>query len=190
MNYHVLLIFLLLSIGVRAQKEDTIFIENNKFQKIYIEKNKNSNHYKSISDFTDFKNLGKSNSKWIQIHAYKGEYFLYYPCDQVNDLKYVIDIDQIQIKYSEIVAYKIISLKKRGQNTYIKYQEPNSGNKILLKIIPVNMESGIYKFITFIGNQQYEKIMLESSKYKNYNLIVNECTENKSSELDFGQYKK
>ncbi|PZU05356.1 MAG: hypothetical protein DI622_19135, partial [Chryseobacterium sp.] len=93
--------------------------------------------------------------------------------------------DQIQIKNSEIVTYSIISLKKRKKNINIKYQEPNSQNQILLRIKPIDQENGIYKFITFSGNQQYERIMLQSDKYKNFNLIVNECIENKANELDF-----
>lgn len=184
---------LLLSIITKAQKSDTIFIKKNKFQKIFIDKSKNSDYYKSIADFTDFNTSESSskfknelfNSKWIQIHTYKKEYFLYFPCDLINELKYVINNDKIQIKSSEIVTYSIISFKRKKQKTYIKYQEPNSKKLILLTIIPIDQENGIYKFITSEGNQQYEKIMLQSDKYKNYNLIVNECNENKTSELDF-----
>ncbi|MDR3025940.1 hypothetical protein [Chryseobacterium sp.] len=192
-KYLVFVLIIITCIIVNAQKNDTIFIKKDKFQKIFIDKNKNSDHYQLISDFTDFNTLKNSsnvknqilNSKWVQIQSYKGEYFLYYPCDQINELKYVINGNQVQIKSSEIVTYNIISLKRRRQNINIKYQEPNSQKQILLTIIPIDQEKGIYKFITFDGNLQYEKKMLQSDKYKNYNLIVNECTENKTSELDF-----
>ncbi|PZU05197.1 MAG: hypothetical protein DI622_19315, partial [Chryseobacterium sp.] len=101
-NKLIILLLLTLYAITKAQKNDTIFIKNDKFQKVFIDKNKNSDFYKLISDFTGFntvKNFIKVNnqilnSKWIQVHNYKGEYFLYYPCDQINDLKYVINSDQ------------------------------------------------------------------------------------------------
>lgn len=192
----IILLLIFLSIATNAQEKDTIFIKKDKFQKIFIDKNRNSIFYKLISDFTGFNTLENSskvknqilNSKWIQIQNYKGEYFLYYPCDQINDLKYAINSNQVQIKSSEIVTYNIISFKRRKQNINIKYQEPDSQKQIMLRITPIDNEKGIYKFITSNGNQRYEKIMLQADKYKKYNLIVNECTENKNSELDFEPY--
>lgn len=190
-----LMIFLLifLFIMINAQAKDTIFLKNDKFQKIFIDKNKNSEYYKLIADFTGFKISKDSlkikqqslNIKWVQIYNYKGGYYLYSPCDQINDLKYVINNNDVQVKSSEIITYKIVSLKKRKYNVYIKYRQPNSNKQIFLTIKPISEKKGIYKFITSNDIEKNEKIMLVADRYKNYNLIVNQCINNKSIELDF-----
>lgn len=191
----MIFLFILLSTIINAQAKDTIFLKKDKFQKIFIDKNKNSEYYKLIADFTGF-NISKDSLKikqqslhikWMQIYNYKGGYYLYSPCDQINDLKYVINNNEIQVKSSEIITYKIVSLKKRKQSIYIKYQQPNSNKQIFLTIKPISEEKGIYKFITSNDNEKNEKIMLLADRYKNYNLIVNECTNNKSIELDFNK---
>ncbi|RNA60451.1 hypothetical protein D1631_18310 [Chryseobacterium nematophagum] len=176
----------------RAQVADTIFIKKTQSHKVFIESNKNSEYYKLFSDFSDF-NLSKDSLivsgklpsyRWLQVHKFKDKYYLYSPCDLMNDLKYVFT-NNIQIKSSEISTYKILSLIKKNNEFRIKYQDPNTKKKIVLTITQINKEEDIYKFITYNGSEKYEKIMIKAKDFKKFNIIVNDCFVNKAKELEF-----
>lgn len=177
---------------IYSQKNDTIFIKNDIHQKIYIVKNKSSDYYKDLNYFQDFAAIGKKektnqfelSNKWIRIYKYKGQYILYVPCDLMNDTKIVIDDEKIQLKASEIVDYKIKCIKKKGENIIIKYKDPFLKKNILLKISPINKEKGIYRFKV---NKEFEYLMLEADKYQNFDILVNDCIDNKLQEFKFNQ---
>ncbi|MCU7614115.1 hypothetical protein N0B16_06665 [Chryseobacterium sp. GMJ5] len=120
--------FLVFFIIGYAQSKDTVFIKKNKNQRIYFLQNKNLNYYNTLIDFSDFninehtqkiKSLG-INSKWIRIYKYKNEYYLYIPCDDMNNTKYLIDDSSLQIKSSEILSYRVCSVKRKKEKKKIK----------------------------------------------------------------------
>lgn len=185
--------FLMFYVVACSQSRDTIFIKNNKYQKAYILQDKNSKKYNSLIDFSNFNtNVHTSkleslgiNSKWLPIYKYSGGYYLYIPCDEINERKYLIEEDNIQIQSSEVTRYVINSIKKEQENVFINYTEPNSKDNFSLKISPIDKKNGIYKFITTNKKLSYEIIMLDASNYKNYNIVINDCIKNKVKEFEF-----
>lgn len=187
------IVFLMFYMIGCSQSKDTIFIKKNKYQRIYILQDRNSKEYNSLIDFSNFntnvkisklESLGM-NSKWLPLYKYSGNYYLYIPCDLINDKKYLIDNNNIQIQSSEVTNYTINSVKKEKENIFINYIDPNSKENFALKISPIDKKNGIYKFITITKEFSYELIMLDANKYKNYNIIINECSNNKVKEFEF-----
>jgi hypothetical protein len=186
-------LFLLFITIVKSQSNDTIFIKKDSYQSIYIINNKKSELYNSLVNYTDFNvNRNKQkiksiklNSKWLPLYKYEGKYYLYTPCDEINNITYVIDDSNIQIKSSEVTDFSISSIKRKKENIIIKYREPNFKSETILTIKPINKKNGIYKFITRKKNFKYEFMMLEANQYKNYDIIVNNCINSKVSEFKF-----
>lgn len=187
------IVFLMFYMIGCSQSKDTIFIKKNKYQRVYILQDKNSKEYNSLIDFSNFNTNVKTskleslgmNSKWLPVYKYSGNYYLYIPCDVINDRKYLITDKNIQIQSSEVTSYVINSIKKEQKNVFINYTEPNSKENFSLKISPVDKNNGIYKFITTNKQLSYEIIMLDANKYKNYNVVINDCTNNKVKEFEF-----
>lgn len=188
----VCLLFVIMFSAKIYSQNDTAFIKKDIHQKIYIEKNKNSNYYKEINNFQDFEaidskekinQLGIAN-KWIRVYKYEGQYVLYAPCDWINDTKIVIDDNKIQFKNAETIDYKIKSLRKKDGKVFIKYKDTFLKKNVLIKIIPVDKEKGIYQF-TEDGCKGYQYIMADANKYQNFDILVNECIDSKFQEYKF-----
>lgn len=184
------LIIPLFFICVNSQvKNDTIFIKNDKSQKIFIESNRDSDYYKYLDDFKNFK-ITKNysnimNQKWIRIYNYNSGYFLYAPCDWTYDTKIIIDRKYLQIKNSEISHYKIKHIKKKNDEILVKYSDPYSPKKLNLKIIPIDKKLGIYRFIFEDSVMKVEYMMIQAQKNKNFDIIVNDCKYEKTKEFEF-----
>ncbi len=193
MKKRLLVVFLLLnSIFFFSQKNnDTIFLEKNKNQKIYLEKNRNSKYYKDILNFSDFKKLKSSKiesigliSEWSRVYKYDNTYVSYAPCDWCNQLQLKISDNYIQFNACEKTTYKIISIKKISFGVY----------KIVYLIYPKEQK---FLYIKYLNNSGVAKVMFENEKNKNevylmlnikkikeYDIIVNECSE-KTKEFEF-----
>lgn len=186
---YLLLAFVLYAVTYSQTNNDTLFIKKDNHQKIYIEKNKNSNYYKDLNNFKDFAAINTKekinqvglSTKWIRIYKYKGKYILYAPCDWMNDTKIMIDDNKIQFKNAETVDHKIKCIKKRDENVIIKYKDRFLKKNVLLRIIPVDKEKGIYQFDT----KRFQYIMVEADKYQNFDILVNECIDSKLKEFKF-----
>ncbi|KQT20663.1 hypothetical protein ASG22_16955 [Chryseobacterium sp. Leaf405] len=192
-KYFSSFLFVLFFITTCSQSNDTVFIKKDKYQNIYIVKDRNSEQYNSLINYSNFDTTRKIqkiealglNSKWLPLYKYIGKYYLYIPCDRMNDGKYLIDDNTIQISSSEITDYDIDSLEKQKNSLIIKYSEPNSKMEFNLTIIPIDKKKGIYKFITYQEKNHYEVLMLNTEYYKNYDIIVNECIDSKITEFKF-----
>lgn len=175
------------------KKNDTLFIKKDNDQKIYIEKNRNSDNYKYLNDFNDFRVRTSSkklktlnfSEKWIRIYRYKKSYILYSPCDWMNDTKIFIDDKKIQFKNSEISEFKIKSIKKKDENIFIRYSKSKNSKKTILKIHPVDKDLGIYEFTFYDGLENYKYLMVNEKNYLKYDIIVNDCTKSKLKEFEF-----
>lgn len=191
-KYLLSILHFIIFVVIKAQNGDTVFIKKDQQQAIYILKNRNSPHYNSMKNFQEFEELENKNknfglaSKWIQIYRYNESYLLYTPCDEINEVKYVISDDKIHIKSSEITSYNICKINRKGKNIIIKYKEPNSNKKTILIIMPIDQQKGIYKFVTNkIDGTKYDYTMVDIEKYKNFDVLVNECNNSKMSEFRF-----
>jgi hypothetical protein len=192
-KYFSSFLFFLSFIVACSQSNDKIFIKKDEHQSIYVVQDKNSEQYNSLINYSNFDITRKTqkietlglDSKWIPIYKYNGKYYLYIPCDGINYRKYLIDDNNIQISSSEITNYAIDSIEKQKNSLSVKYSEPNSKMESTLTIIPIDKKKGIYKFITYQKKLHYETLMLEADQYKNYDVIVNECIDSKSTEFKF-----
>jgi hypothetical protein len=126
----ILLTLTLISIICFSQTKDTIFLKKEKGHNIYKIQNRNSKMYNDLSNFKNF-DEGKTekimkiglNSKWIRIHKFNNEYFLYAPCDWCNDTKLQINDDFLQVSGCELIKEKIKSVKKINEDIYASLVE-------------------------------------------------------------------
>src|SRR5690554_8175012 len=69
-------------------QNDTIFIDKVSENKIFILQNKHSEHHQILSNFKGFPNYSEDSKKgeiinvnWIPLYKFKGQFYLYVPCD-------------------------------------------------------------------------------------------------------------
>lgn len=184
-----LILIIILWINAYSQNNDTVFIKNNNLQKIYINEDKESNYYNLINNFDDFfltkeLDIEDLESKWLKIYKYKNNYVLYYPCDGAYDFKAVINQKKIQYKRTEVTSYDIINIKRKRGNVIIKYFISSDHKMNVLKIKPIDKKIGLYSF-EVKGKNKEKFMMIESSQYKKFNILINECNSEKQEEINF-----
>lgn len=192
-KYMSYIFFLVVYTAGCSQSKEMKFIKKDKYQSIYILQDKNSPQYDSLIDFSNFDTSGKAtqlkalgiNLEWIPVYKYNNKYYLHIPCDGINDVKYLIDDNYVQIQSSEVTRYAISSITKEKENVLIYYTEPDSNDKSSLKISPIDKANGIYKFSASKQGVFNELTMIDVRKYKNYDLIVNKCIDTKAEEFQF-----
>lgn len=195
MNTKNLVLFLILfSTYGFSQNSDTVFIKKETGHKIYKIQNRSSDLYNDISNFKEFETDHNEkisqiglNSSWIRIHKYDGKYFLYGPCDWCNNTRLQIGDNFMQIRGCELTTYKIISAEKINQREYKITYVALSGKKrkTVLKIKEINSEYNIYEFSYSDGIDLSKMLFIKDSDYKNFDIINNECKNEKSIELKF-----
>ncbi len=206
MKKRVLVIALLLSKIILAQKEDTVFLFQKPGQKIFIEPTKNIEQYKQLTDFgledslnfyiesiQSFKkrglkfhkfNFGNFPKQWVSIKYYKDSFYAYSYSDFYFDFKLAIAdsffIDDIEGPYAE----EILSYKKINDSTFSflitqHYQKPK---KITYYIIDRKRNIAVVE-ISKEGDKNY-LLMVDAKKLSEFK-IINNYTENKEHEFDF-----
>lgn len=188
----LILLAVIIYINGKTQINDTLFVKKDEHQKIYIEKNRKSKYYSYLKNFSHFKNLKNDkiisqglNSKWVKIYKYKGKYILYAPCDWSVDTKIIISNNKIQIRGFETYIYSIVSIiklnKRQYKIEYLNYDKQK--NNLDIKVI--NYKKGIFEFT--INNQGIiDKFwMLYSKNIKQYDILVNDCLYERTSEFEF-----
>lgn len=191
---NVIIIFVLFTNILYSQtQKDTVFIKNDKHQKIYID-NKQSKYYNYINNFNGFKSLNTSeikkmglNDKWIRVYPYKNKYILYAPCDWCNDTKILISNKEIQLKGCEIYSYKTISKKKINKNEYRIIIKNNENIIGYLKIKKIDLKNKIFEFYLNIDNTKQKIWMASSNDVMQYNILVNDCLMEKVGEYKFNK---
>jgi hypothetical protein len=205
--------------GQTIQKDTTYIWKDNLQgfkQSIFYETNLNSEYYKGITDFSfgqfdkesydnslDYlrkENLFLKNSKpiltetrWITLKQYKGQFYAYYPCDFYTYFKVSIsDTTYIDWTGEGPVANKIAKQKKFNDTTFII---------TTLGIYDINRQVTIHlidksKGIAIFEEQTKDGIsfnlMISADKIKSVPFIVNNCKTRKQLELKFEEpdYKK
>ena len=192
----ILLTLTLISIICFSQTKDTIFLKKEKGHNIYKIQNRNSKMYNDLSNFKNF-DEGKTekimkiglNSKWIRIHKFNNEYFLYAPCDWCNDTKLQINDDFLQVSGCELIKEKIKSVKKINEKEYniIFISRFPQKHKTNLRIKLIDSKYGIYEFRYPDGLELRKMLFIKDSDFRKFDIINNDCKFEKSAEFEFDE---
>lgn len=187
--------------------KDTI---EGELQSIYIDFNSKSELYKRIAyfqllDFDDesyqysldyFKENKLELSKvkplipwknWVSLKQYKGEFYVYHPCDFLFHFRQSInDTTLIDWTGEGPLANKIIEQQKIDRNTYSFLLNGINGQNRKIIIHIINAEKGIAVFEeTSSGCVVNLYLMIAAEKITSVPLIVNNCPYQKQRELIF-----
>jgi hypothetical protein len=198
----------------QVNSNDTVFIERDSLlgtaQSIYFDSNRNSKFYDRINywKFDHFDTVSykysidyfKENNliltettpiipltKWVILKQYKGEYYVYHPCDFYSHYKASInDTTYIDWTGEGPVASKIIKQRKINSNTF-KFKLTGINNKDrVLKIHIIDSNKGIAVFEEKNkGDVKRHYLMIAADKIRTVPLIVNNCETCKQAELRF-----
>jgi hypothetical protein len=198
----------------QENSNDTVFIQKDSLlgtaQSIYFDSNRNSKFYDRINywEFNQYDTASykystdyfKENNliltkrtpiipitKWVILKQYKGEYYVYKPCDFLFHFKVSInDTTLINWTGEGPVANKIIEQKKVDNATY-KFKLTGINNKDrVLKIHIIDRNKGIAVFEELNkGADKNRYLMISADKIKTVPIIVNNCETYKQIELGF-----
>lgn len=171
------------------QRNDTIFLQKNGNNSIYIDPSKNSNTYNYF--FEEFKNLQKGSlslklpSKWIPLYKYQKKYYIYKSCDCYNPIIKITD-EKTSLKCFEESEYKNIKIStNKDKSIEISYTN-FSQQKEKLRITYLDKEKGIAIF-EFINSKKQSNylLMVDLDKIKSLPIVVNDCKTSKTKEFVF-----
>ncbi len=165
-----------------------------------------SSYIEAKALLSPFENFNKEINKtfprrWISIHQYKNEYFLYSPCDFVSHFRYEIkDSSTLEDIYGESpVPGRINSIQSPSSTTLIIDRSlPWGRNNDQLQINIIDPKNGIAIFTIDpkrlakegfrFFNVEFQFLMVDANKAHLYRTIVNYCKE-KTSEFTFDSIK-
>jgi hypothetical protein len=215
LKYILIILFIGVSFQLLAQKaiKDTIFILKDTVeghvQTIFIDDNRESLLYEEIShfEFQHFDKISYNNSidyfkehnitltkakpvipltNWVTLKQYKGQYYVYHPCDFLFHFQQSInDTTFIYWTGEGPVANKIIEQKKINSGTYkFLLTGINDHNRSLIIHI-LNKKKGIAIFEEKVGERRTVYFMIAANKIRRVPIIVNHCPKQKQLELEF-----
>jgi len=177
--------------------------------KVFIDPDKNSKYYDYLTDFSynkayfsetikylkdATKRSAKSNKlttlpkKWIPLFVYKGNYYVYCPCDGIFDYKVLITDEFVcETDAMGMNASQFNSIKKIDDKTYVNPENNYNWNEHDLTIRIVDVQKGIAIFSSKRNsdNTLHHRLMVDASKIKLFPLIKNFCPGGKEMEFDF-----
>jgi hypothetical protein len=200
---------------------DTIFLKQpvaDSFYSIfYIEKNRESDHYKFLADFSfnQYENLDEYNKalleknihvkkfdtyglpvEWVPLNLYKGKYYLYVPSDAGNLGRRILNDSLLIFWFMDGPSPNVLSsVKKINETTYTIH----SMNKLFdgegyvnPEILNIYIIDKINKIAVWEYKSKKEKtfnysLYIPKENIKNYDLIVSYCDTGKQSEFEFDQ---
>lgn len=216
----ILTILIILTIGATSQlfgqnvEKDTTFIFKDTvdggIQSIFIDNNKDSKFYKSISNFnfhffdaarykysTDYLKEHKLAltkvkpvipwTNWVILKQYKGKFYVYHPCDFLFHFRQSVnDTTFIDWTGEGPVANKIIGQKKIDSKTY-EFKLAgiyDQDRRLIIHIIDLKKGIAVFEQITNGKDKRYY-LMIAAEKIKSVPIIVNYCPTQKQTELGF-----
>ena len=191
---------------------DTLFIRReinkNFYHAIFIDSTHTSKFFYDLMDFDFGKNdsliyfsihneptdslNGLSNinlaEKWLPVHQYEGEYYLYYPSDKgnvgrrmINDSSFVYWGMEGPMRMALINA---VSPEKGKYVLEMKNLIKNSNEELTIYQIDAKTGLSVFAFNSELETPHYQLyVPLEGADQ--YNMIVNFCEEQKQLELEF-----
>lgn len=169
-------------------------IQKYKNNTVYLVKDKKSELYAKLLDFSDFdvvydKNdlTNGRNSKWIKVEKFQNKFVLHYPCDLINERKMIIENFHLKIKMDDIVKYKHIKHGNLGRNVFYGEYEMNSisKNKFALKAKVINETPLVYQFEFSFNNTVLKENYINIDDILDFDIVYNECKDHKVDEFEF-----
>ncbi len=178
---------------------DTLFFVKDTIHSIFFDKTKNTEYYDRIIDCSTTLNYEYYKSyiahlkeeyntefithkidelprKWIELHLYNGEYYVYHPCDFMTHYRIIIT-DSTIVEPNDFSVLAISEYKKINDSIFEFHLDCGLTKKMTIQII--DKERGIAVVETW-----RTILMVDAEKAKNFPIIVNDCNE-KVFELDF-----
>ena len=196
-------------------KSDTIFIKanNDTHCVIFIDKNKRSEYYKQIANFSfnsfdsatynEAIDLIKSSSKtkfpkykirdflkgWVPLYKYKNTYYAYTPSDWgYNNWIKITDSTLIEHDMEGPTPSKINSLRKINPKQFEFRVLDTQQKQRIIKIHIIDLKNEIAVFEFFGKHKKHEyKLMVNANKINHFPLIVNYCKDSKVPEMEFNK---
>jgi hypothetical protein len=126
--------------------------------------------------------------EWVDVHRYRNKYYLYYPCDGMNQWRMILSDSAIFYfnggdSYS---LFPIIKVSVKRHEIQLRLRAPLSdtgGTKLLtIRILEESKPNQPVKFEGYQRNLQY---MIPVEMVRRYPIIVNDCPDQKESEVEF-----
>lgn len=178
----------LLTIGLSAQTaSDTIFLLKDSNYKIYIEPNKNDVKYRSFVKESKDNKILDLPAKWVPLYVHKDNYYVYEPCDLGTNMSIYLSKKQIYFYGFEINNHKLNSKLKKVEDSHYGLSYIDLDKKIVsvdIYIIDKLKMVSIFKYKTQEKKISYQ-LMIDQNKINEFQMIVNECTDNKVQEFTF-----
>ena len=199
----------------QKQLKDTIILKRGRADtlrsKVFIDPNKNSKNYDRFSNFgydeNYFAEKGKAledsagkkvgvnklpslPKKWIPLYLFKGEYYVYLPCDGIYNYGVLITdafICDSEEGTSPIFPRELNSLKMISKTTYVNSEIDYEERTKDLHIDIIDKKKGIAVFSTtnIDDNSIRHRLMVDANKVRLFTLIKNDCHGGKEEEFDF-----
>ncbi|WP_445721934.1 hypothetical protein [Flavobacterium sp.] len=125
--------------------------------------------------------------KWVKLHQYKNEFYVYHPCDFISHYGITIN-DSLFIEYTAEgpVANKVIQQHQINDTTFELKLTGIYNVKRTLTVYIIDKVKGIAIFKETISNgETYYYFMIATEKMNSVPIIVNNCEMNKQIELTF-----
>ena len=192
--YLVAILIHLLTVSLSAQTvSDTVFLLKEKKDNIFIEPDKNSVNYNYLSDFSSFPKESITNkildlpAKWMPLHLYKSNYYLYKPCDLGTSLRICLSNNKIAFERFELYSYKINSKLKKFEDSHYEFTYKDFYKKNIcvgIYIIDKLKMIAVFKYIKNANEISYQ-LMTDPNNAKQFQIIINDCRFNKAIEFKF-----
>lgn len=192
----------------KIKVNDTTFILRNTgpnyYHAIYIDETANPRFKKSkkqarvtnvlqqkIKESTEnkVKDIQKKNMNlpqfWIPLYQYKSEFYLYDPCDGINDYSYFLSKEVLSLLYYDGPSNYLISTSKKinDQHYIFEFKDSDRSDKLDIYIIDKTKKLAVFKFTD--GEEIEYDIFTSSTTLNHFDVIVNDCKWQKEFEYHF-----
>lgn len=183
-------------------KKDTI---NGVLHSIFIDNNKESIYYDAISNFEFDKydeesyqysldNLKKQNltikkvppiipwKKWVPVYQYKGNLYVYHPCDFMFDFRVSLNDSTFIFWTGEGPIAKVIESQRKVDSLTYEFILNKSSSKFIIHILDKENHLAYFEDVFIPENGE---LMIPIENMRSLPIIVNDCTVQKQLEFNF-----
>ncbi|MEN9599902.1 MAG: hypothetical protein RL596_2223 [Bacteroidota bacterium] len=215
MKFQIFFFNLILSLPLFAEQQDTIFIQRKLadipypfYHAIYIDTTRSVrdiltnfefDNYDSATYFDELQRLKPLKKKmsfatkdfpknWIALHKWQGKYYLYYPSDFGNHIKFKItDSTTLDFSMEGPEPSRLNQVVLLSSTKLVIYRNNHwEGKKVQINIIDKARGIAVFTFgQTKYSKEGYQLLMVDANKAYLFPTIVNYCKTDKQIEFDF-----
>ncbi len=124
------------------------------------------------------------NNNWTEVKKHKGQYYLYKPCNPNHNIQLYISDSSIKIKRNGIVENNIVNfISLNGEKEYQIFGSGKDEIPFYLNLNIIDTKSNIAKATLMYAGNQSTFYLVDNSKIKDLNIIINNCLNSKGSEF-------